>query len=138
MKISYLELLEMIKEGKQPKKVKFEGTVYEWQFASFTDLKGNYFNSLITRKHTDDFLTREKCIEIVKEILTVEEKEYLSIVIRPFREKIKHLQKISCANGCYIRIDLEDDAMVFPYFEEDTRYKGMEEDKKYTLEELGL
>lgn len=81
--------------------------------------------------------------EVKPEILDEKEKEYLSAVIKPFRKQILYIAKTSCVtktnNGkSYIYIQLPCDHMWFPYFESDTMYKGMEPDKKYTLEELGL
>ena len=87
-----------------------------------------------------------KIIKIPKPILTDKEKEYLSAVIKPFRDKV-----ISIANYYeesidknFIEIEVKQDYcnenqyVSFPYFKKGTMYKGMEEYKKYTLEELGL
>lgn len=78
--------------------------------------------------------------EIKKEILDKEEKEYLSFVIKPFRDKVQCIVKLCGGNGKYF-IDIRlsgDDNTSFPYFEKGKMYKGMEIDKKYTLEDLGL
>lgn len=85
-------------------------------------------------------------IKIPKPILDKKEKEYLSAVIKPFRDKV-----ISIANfyeesidNNFIEIEVkqnycnENQYVSFPYFKKGTMYKGMEEYKKYTLEELGL
>lgn len=75
---------------------------------------------------------------IEKEILDKKEKEYLSAVIRPFRNRVEYIKKIS-GDREYINVLLEDgDEVVFPYFEKGTMYEGMEADKKYTLKELDL
>lgn len=75
---------------------------------------------------------------VENEILDEEEKEYLSAVIRPFRDRVKYIRKISSARE-YITVLLEDnDVLTFPYFEKGTMYEGMDADKKYTLKELGL
>lgn len=75
-------------------------------------------------------------------ILTDKEKAYLSAVIKPFREKVKCINKTyqDIINQItYIRIDmLNEDFASFPSFERETMYKGMEIEKGYTLEELGL
>ena len=79
--------------------------------------------------------------ERVEEILDEEEKEYLKAVIKPFRNKIKHIQKIKIfmENEAYIEIATkDDDTACLPSFDQDKMYKGMEVDKKYSLEELGL
>lgn len=74
-----------------------------------------------------------------KEILDEDEKEYLSAVIRPFRDRVNYIAKKGVRKE-YIQIVLKKDNECFflPYFEKDTMYKGMELNKKYTLKELGL
>ena len=81
--------------------------------------------------------------EYKEPVLDDVEKEYLSAVIKPFRNKVKNIVKISGIGKSkeqYIRIVLgELDFMNFPNFNKNTgMYKGMEEDKLYSLEELGL
>lgn len=86
--------------------------------------------------------------EYKEDILDEEEKKYLSAVIKPFRDRVIYIKKIDMYLGCnkngeYIFGELGNendvvDAFSLPYFPEGTMYKGMETDKKYTLEELGL
>lgn len=66
------------------------------------------------------------------------EKAYLSAVIKPFRKKVGHVKKIDCGKKEFLKIYLEDDNIPFPFFTKGTMYKGMEEGREYTLEELGL
>lgn len=74
-----------------------------------------------------------------KEILDETEKRYLKSIIRPFKNKVNHISKEDCYDGdCYISIDLDDEDINLPYFKKGTMYNGMEENKKYTLKELGL
>ena len=85
-------------------------------------------------------------LEIIKKpILDDIEKEYLSNVVKPFRNKIKHIIKYvgedrnyECIVIKYNNINGYTGTMCFPSFEKGTIYKGMEVNKKYTLEELGL
>lgn len=95
--------------------------------------------------YSDKFL--DQTIEVeVPDILNKEEKEYLSAVIKPFRNKVKNIIKFSCAmnSHSYIEIVYDDDtwgkdmSIVMPPFKKDTMYKNMELGKKYKLEELGL
>lgn len=83
----------------------------------------------------------ETLFERKEEILDEVEKRYLTEVIRPFRKRIQFIQKkkeITEINP-YIRIVCEDnDKLVFPYITDNSMYKGMEVNKKYTLKELGL
>ncbi len=67
------------------------------------------------------------------------EKKYLSEVIRPFRKEVTAIRKIEApAGGEYISILLKDDGMCLPCFKKGRMYKGLELEKRYTPEELGL
>lgn len=92
--------------------------------------------------YSDKFL--DQTIEVeAPDILTKEEKEYLSAVIKPFRDRIISIAKIttSCNNREAILITYtETSARDFrlPDFPKDTMYKNMSNGIAYTLEELGL
>ena len=89
--------------------------------------------------------TYQTVYEAKKEILDDAEKRYLRGVVRPYKD-VKSIQKYIFfdkklakiqifvldirGTGCW-SIDL-------PPFEKDTMYKNMEDNKSYTLEELGL
>ena len=85
-----------------------------------------------------ELLTGEmKITKISKPILDDKEKEYLSNVIKPFRDRVSSISKDGSLE--YITISLDsDDFAILPNFEEGTMYKGMEINRRYTLEELGL
>ena len=89
---------------------------------------------------SDKFLDQE--IDIATpEILDDVEKRYLSAVIRPFRKRVDSVMKISdplSYDKEYIFIKLDEDSFSLPYFKTGTMYQGMELEKVYTLEELGL
>ena len=86
---------------------------------------------------TDLIKGTAKIIKIPKPILTDKEKEYLSLVIKPFRDRVSSISKDGPLE--YITISLDgDDFAILPNFEEGTMYKGMETNRRYTLEELGL
>lgn len=84
-------------------------------------------------------------IKLPKPILDEKEKEYLSNVIKPFRDKV-----ISIANyyeesidNNFIEIEVknycnENQYVSLPYFKSGAMYKGMTVNRGYTLEELGL
>lgn len=76
---------------------------------------------------------------VEKEILDETEKKYLNAVIRPFKDKVKYIEKTYSSRREYIGIKIiKDSTIILPYFEKETMYKGMEVEKKYTLKELGL
>ena len=92
----------------------------------------------------EDDKTKIRAIETIyerkEEILDEEEKEYLSAVVKPFRDKVEYVKKHAyiARNEEYIMISVENDTINFPNFEENTMYKGMELNKTYKLEELGI
>lgn len=80
-------------------------------------------------------------------ILTEKERKYLKGVIAPFKDSVIYIKKVGLAGYEHICIyvkspDLNEVnfpvAMAFPSFETGKMYKGMELNKKYNLEELGL
>ena len=73
-------------------------------------------------------------------ILDDKEKEYLSSVIRPFRNEVIYIVKkiYNHREKEYIAINLKNDTIFLPNFKENTMYKNMKINKEYTLEELGL
>ena len=83
-----------------------------------------------------------KVVKIPQPILTEEEKEYLSYVTRPFIDSIEYIHKEKYFYGTdsdCIEIKFYDGGTTcFPPFKKNSMYKGMELDKEYTMEELGL
>ena len=76
---------------------------------------------------------------VEKEILDEEEKEYLSNVIKPFRDKVEYIIKFDSLPEEYISIWLpEHETADWACLRRGTMYEGMEIEKKYTLEEVGL
>ena len=70
--------------------------------------------------------------------LTKEEKDYLSEVIKPFRDKIEYIKRLTFDSVDSIQVITKKGITAVLFFETDTRYKNMEPDREYTLEELGL
>ena len=89
---------------------------------------------------SDKFLEQEIEVE-VEPILTDKEREYLSNIIKPFRDSVKYIERVYIETDEkleFIRIGYNDDWFNLPYFEPGEYYENMELYKKYTLEELGL
>lgn len=81
--------------------------------------------------------------EYKEPILDDVEKEYLSAVIKPFREKVSYISKLEKAypeTDQFIKITLINGEYVcLPYFTRKSRmYIGMKQWRHYTLQELGL
>lgn len=93
---------------------------------------------------SDKFLNQEIELE-VPDILDKEEKEYLSAVIKPFRNIVKSISKCNAIDRLHEYISIEtihpeggSEFILFPYFKTKKMYKNMELRKKYTLKELDL
>ena len=90
--------------------------------------------------NTKDWLNSE-CKDSA--ILTYKEKEYLSAVIKPFRKDVEYIVKLPkfewIQEEIYIHIGRSWRGNIeLPTFKKGAMYKGMEINKRYTLEELGL
>ena len=90
----------------------------------------------------DDILIGTR--KIIKSILTEKEKEYLSAVIKPFKDKVSYIvkrqgfkedKKLSVE---FIIIYVDDEKIVLPSYDKGTLYKDMKLMEKYTVEDLGL
>ena len=113
-----------------------DGLMY-WSYLDSKWLISNFYKELLTGE--------VQIIKIPKSILDDIEKKYLSSIIKPFRNKVEWIKKISnfeYRNFEYIKIRYQDNdhSMVlnFPDFKVGTMYRGMKIDKAYTLKELGL
>lgn len=94
--------------------------------------------------YSNRFLDQTVEIE-VPDTLNKEEKEYLSSVIKPFRNRIVDIKKVEFDDTNFIAITvvnaihtLSKESINFPYFKKDEMYKNMKKNYSYTLEELGL
>lgn len=104
------------------------------EIANLYNLKDNYsdLGKIIKIEEPEYKTVYEAKLEILDEV----EKRYLRGVIRPF--EVRFIKKVDLTNAEYIYIELKSDHISLPNFSTNTMYKGMEIDKKYTLEELGL
>lgn len=76
-----------------------------------------------------------------KGYLRDEEKQYLSNIIKPFRDSVVWIGKVKVydLDREYIQILIDTDEEInLPSFEVGEMYKGIEDNKRYEVEELGL
>lgn len=76
-----------------------------------------------------------------KQILDKEEKEYLKNIIKPFKNRVQCIVKYKrapIARECIVIMINECYSITLPDFDLNVMYKGMEQNKGYTLKELGL
>ena len=83
-----------------------------------------------------------KVIKLSEPVLDKKEKEYLSTVLRPFRNEIECIYKCATYRGKkeYIAISFKKITrdMFFPEYPTGTMYKGVILNKEYSLDDLGL
>lgn len=74
-----------------------------------------------------------------KPILDDKEKEYLSFVIRPWRNRVKYITKEGGLNQEFINIETDELlSVMLPCFKAGTMYKDMKLNRRYSLKELEL
>ena len=121
-------------------------STYEFKFTEdylmYYHTEGDYWNKASFDTLCNLLNGKYEVIKLPKSILTKQERNYLLRVIKPFREKILHISKLTGKNGEYICIDIrfdwEEDSILLPRFATGTLYKGMEIGKEYSIKELGL
>ena len=100
----------------------------------FLNVASDYKGKRTIDKYNNWLLDEHK-----ESILDDIEREYLSNVIKPFRDRVSFIEKSEDGKGCYIEVFLNDYDYVFlPYFTSTKMYAGMKLNHKYTLKELNL
>ena len=134
-KITFEDGAVLVKDGENS----FENISRSRNIAHLCNLKDNYSSlGKIIKIEEPEYKTVYKS---KVEILDEAEKRYLRNFITPFKNSIETIRRLysPTKKKDYIQIRYRDDRPTnFPYFESNTMYKGMELNKNYTLEELGL
>ena len=114
-----------------------------------TDIRKQGGKAAIDCPHTSCEECQEKFFKWLLEeysepILDDAERKYLSAIIKPFKNYVTGIAKIKndyMTGKHYIQIRVKKDTQEYinmPWFEGNTMYKGMKENKLYTIKELGL
>lgn len=122
---------------------KYKDEIYENLSCGFNI---SYCLSKVYEEHTNDFnLEKEKIFDwLLSEcrelLLTDSERNYLSSIIKPFRDKVTYIGMFQEGNyKSYIEIGIDGDLEIaLPSFPNNKMYLGMKMDKKYTLDELEM
>ena len=144
--MNIIEISKKIEAGGKGKRSIWEEGVYIYQEFGNVYVKTKYDNG---KEYDNEYLpfiadlyaNDWELYEEPKPILDAEEKAYLEAILRPFKGKIKCVAKRRYLGIKKEYIDFNDGEKYFfslPYFDLGTMYKGMEPDKEYKLEELGL
>lgn len=87
------------------------------------------------------YMLKDLGLDVNEDILSDKEKEYLSAVIKPFKDKVKCITKEKCGDKRkdYIQIILDDnETALLPCFNSGVMYRRMEYGREYMLRDLGL
>lgn len=85
--------------------------------------------------------------EYGKSVLTDSEKRYLEAVLMPFKNRVLYVAKVISNTGdkAFLEIRIKSlfgenrrEGIFLPFFHPKKMYGGMEENRRYTIEELGL
>lgn len=153
-KITPIELLELVRKGKQPEFVRFtrddgSDVVYVWDY-EFT----RYMSTSLLKEYmwfqmsVGSAKWYEPCITYTEEVLTHEEKLLLDQIAGIIGHPLKTVEKINfemdgkprCERVVYVYDDivLGECHLYLPNFAPGTKFKGMELNRKYTWEELEI
>ena len=124
-------------------KVLFYGGDKEYESSySFSSLENDLsfeYNDEVSIIKVERPVKYETVFERKEEILDEVEKEYLKQVIRPFRNKVRLIEKEDNGTIARIKICLDYHFMFFPALDKDKKmYEGMQSNRAYSLKELGL
>ena len=140
-KITFYELLTMMKNGTAPKRVEYGACKWIRSDDDYCCGDRLFLSDEIGKKFMREILN-EKNVSYDEAVLTDKEREYLSAVLKPFKNHTLTITKEDATDGYNIIVmagDEESQYYYFPMFPyESGMYKGMEVDKKYTPSELGL
>lgn len=141
-----MNFFEAMKELEKGNKVRNAG----WTVGLYLYKENNKicFNDTCLRKYLSTMDLNYGVWEIYKgPILDKIEKEYLSNVIKPFKNRVCYIIKyksLCFPNGEYIQICVRsynnerDEDINLPFFLKGTMYKNMKAAHRYSLKELGL
>lgn len=115
---------------------------FRYVYCDASDIDSSWINH--KELYSDKFLDQEIEIEM-SDILDKKEKEYLSAVIKPFRDRVISIEKAGYSDFVFLSINIHSISVLrnretinLPFFQKDMMYKNMIDNFKYTLEELDL
>ena len=141
--MNFFEAMQELEKGKKVRNTTWKDAIYLYK-----DNEDICFSDAGVVKNLDITDLNYGTWELYKEpILTKEEKEYLSNVIKPFKNRVGYIIKYTnlCAlNEEYIQICVKsydnelDEDINLPLFVEGSMYKNMKKVHRYSLKELDL
>lgn len=141
--MNFFDAMKELEKGNKVRNTKWKDAIYLYE-----ENEDICFSEASVVKYLDITDLNYGTWELYKEpILTQEEKEYLSNVIKPFKNRVRYIIKYTNLSGLneeYIQIcvktyagELNEDINL-PLFVEGSMYKNMKKVHRYSLKELGL
>ena len=138
-----MTIVEAVKALAEGKKIRRN----DWSKGDYVTLKDNKVvsQSGLSSGVCIEDLSADWWEEYKEPVLNEKEKEYLSAVIKPFRDRVVYILKVEAGECNWLisikikRYDEDSNEYIdLPYFKANTMYKNMLINREYTLEELGL
>ena len=144
--LTYLDLLELVKIGKQPKRVKYCEKVHEWseEDNTYIDISlegfGKFLDLKVAREMTMEGACTVRSIEVLpnrpRRILDTVERNYLLKALVPLKAVCVRKDTLDGGRFC-IRYQAKNGTFFrLPPVDAGTMYEGMEPDRWYDLEYL--
>ena len=123
------------------------GDVMRCKYTICHDCLFNYLKGFSNCNNCDERAMAWLEQEHTEPLLTGKEKQYLEGVIRPFKDRVLYVAKVVSINSdkAYLEIRIKSlfgenhrEGIFLPFFHPEKMYVGMEENRQYTIEELGL
>ena len=141
--MNLVKALNLLNEGKKIRRKDWELSKYIY-LNKDKNIVNNLGQEVLFTIDFDD-IKNKHWEEYNEDILNEEEKPYLENILKPYKDRVDFVMK-ECIGDYYERIVIcvsvknksFKNYIAFPYFNKGTIYKGMEIDKKYTVNELGL
>lgn len=141
--MNFFDAMKELEKGNKVRNTKWKDAIYLYE-----ENGDICFSEAVGVKYLDITDLNYGTWELYKEpILTQEEKEYLSNVIKPFKNRVRYIIKypnLSGLNEEYIQIcvksyasELNEDINL-PPFVKGSMYKNMKKVHRYSLKELGI
>lgn len=138
--MTIVEAVKALAEGKKIRRNDWEQDYYITLIDNKVVSQNGWSSGLCIEDFSADWWEEYK-----EPVLNEKEKEYLSAVIKPFRDRVVYILKVEAGECNWLisikmkRYDEDSNEYIdLPYFRKNTMYKNMLINREYTLEELGL
>ena len=142
--MNVIEAFKLLNEGKKVRRKNTWAVVKYIQLDKNKNIVNESGKEVLFTIDFDD-IKNDHWEEYNEDILDEKEKPYLESILKPYKDRVDFVIKQGIGDyyeRIIICVSVKNKSfknyIAFPYFNKGTMYKGMEIDKKYTVNELGL